>query len=127
MECRCCQEIEAVVAKNMQAVEVDNLPVPPTCITRHPGFHAVCLNFWVLETAWNQYRQQYGKDAYEGLQHKKNRHIAYRQLARWCWGVLGKEVRVVLPSCAISCIRAFFPPPGQEEDFEFVGFLHADE
>ena len=34
------------------------------------------------------------------------RYIAYWQLARWCWGYLGREVRVVLPSCAVSRIRA---------------------
>jgi hypothetical protein len=44
-----------------------------------------------------------------------------RQLARWCWGVIGKDIRVVLPSFAVSCIRAHFPLPGQEDDFVFVG------
>ena len=37
------------------------------------------------------------------------RYITYRQLARWCLGYLGREVRVVLPSCAVSRIRATFP------------------
>ena len=45
---------------------------------------------------------------------------------RWCWDVVGKEIRVVL-SCAVSSIRAHFPPPGSEDDFEFVGFRFADE
>jgi len=31
-------------------------------------------------------------------------------------------MRVILPACAISCIRAHFPPPGYEEHFQFVGF-----
>ena len=91
------------------------------CIVLHPGFKAVCLNKWVLETAWFQYKQQY-EEPFEGPEHKKNRHIAYRQLARWCWGFLGRQVRVVLPSCAVSCIRAHFPPPGNEDDFVFAGF-----
>ena len=31
------------------------------CITEHEGFSAVCLNRWVLQTAYYfQYRQQYG-------------------------------------------------------------------
>lgn len=98
----------------------------PTCITQHPGFITVCINKWVLLTAWFQYKQQYA-DAYEGQDHKKYRHIAYCQLARWCWGFLGKYVRVVLPSCAVMCIRAHFPPPGLEEDFEFEGFHYPDE
>ena len=43
------------------------------------------------------------------------------------WGVLGKEVRVTLLSCAVCCIRAHFPLPGIEEDFTFKGFRFADE
>ena len=50
-----------------------------------------------------------------------------RQLARWCWGYLGKEIRVPLPACAVSCVRAHFPPPGLEENFVFKGFHFADE
>ena len=33
------------------------------CITAHPGFHTVCLDRWVLQTAYYQYRQQYGNRA----------------------------------------------------------------
>ena len=120
-ECMCCKEINAVINKNDEVVGET-----PTCITQHPGFSAVCLNIWVLQTAWYQYKQQYD-EPFEGPEHKKNRHIAYRQFARWCWGFLGRQVRVVLPSCAVSCIRAPFPPPGLEEDFVFEGFHYADE
>ena len=122
----CCSEIDRIVAKNQEAIEFEGLIEPPHCITQHPGFHAVCLNRWVLQTAWSQYKQQYN-EPYEGPEHKKNRHIAYRQLVRWCWGILGKEVRVVLPSCAVCCIRAHFPPPGLEDDFIFEGFRFPDE
>ncbi|XP_068736723.1 P2X purinoceptor 7-like [Montipora capricornis] len=125
-ECICCSEIDCIVAKNNEAVEHEGLTEPLVCITQHPGFNSVCLNHWVLQTAWYQYKQQY-HNSYEGPEHKQNRHIAYRQLARWCWGILGREVRVVLPSCAVCCIRAHFPPPGIEEDFSFQGFRFADE
>ena len=123
-ECICCQEIGST--QHMCESLVNEGPMyadqpPPQCITQHPGFAAVCLNRWVLKTAWLQYKQEY-KDSYEGPEHKQFRHIAYRQLARWCWGYLGKELRVVLPSCAVMCIRAHFPPPGLEEDFVFEGF-----
>jgi len=127
VECVCCQEIPQITEKNQNVFEEENLGFPISCITDNPGFKAVCLNRWVLEASWFQYRQQYGSQAYEGPEHKKNRHTAYRQLVRWCWGVLGKEIRVVLPSCAVMCIRAHFPPPGLEENFEFVGFFSADE
>ena len=126
-ECVCCNEIVEVINKNIEVFEVDKLDAHPTCITDNPAFEAVCLNHWVLQTAWFHYKQQYGNTAYEGPDHKKNRHVAYRQLARWCWGCLGKQIRVPLPSCAVSCIRAHFPPPGLEEHFEFQSFLYADE
>ena len=122
VECKCCHEIPEIVSKNF-GVEGD----APTCIVNHPGFTAVCMNEYVLETAWYQYKQQYSVSAYDGPMHKLNRHIAYRQLVRWCWGILGKEIRVVLPACAVSCIRAHFPPPGLEDDFVFEGFHFPDE
>ena len=48
----CCQEVEAV--------EVEELQAEPRCIVQHPGFETVCLNVWVLQTAW----LQYGSSAY---------------------------------------------------------------
>ena len=68
----CCREIDAVYRKNLEAVEVEQLEEPPQCIVHHPGFHAVCLNYWVLQTAWLQYKQQYGTSAYEDPDHKKS-------------------------------------------------------
>ena len=93
----------------------------------NPRFHAVCLNRWPLQAAWFQYKQQYGSKAFEGPEHKIQRQIAYKQLVRWCWGVLGNEIRVVLPSCAVSCIQAYFPPPGEEDDHKLIGFHFANE
>ncbi|XP_065892577.1 uncharacterized protein [Dysidea avara] len=52
-ECICCCSIVEMVAKLEE--------VGATCITESEGFNAVCLNQWVLETAYYQYRQQYGK------------------------------------------------------------------
>ena len=124
--CICCQEIEQVKNKLNEAVTSGECEEEPTCITQHPGFHPVCINRWVLQTAWYQYKQQY-KESFDGPEDKLYRHIAYRQLARWCWGILGKEIRVVLPSCAVMCIRNFYPPPGPEEEFVFTGFKYADE
>lgn len=39
---------------------------------------------------------------------RKFRHVAYRQLTRWCWQWLGKDLRVALPSCAVTKIRNEF-------------------
>ena len=47
-----------VVAKNNEAIEAEGLAEPLVCITQDPGWQAVCLNHWVLQTAWYQCRQQ---------------------------------------------------------------------
>ena len=67
----CCQEIKGIKRKNVEAVEVEQLDHPPNCIVDHPGFCAVCLNVWVLQTDWLQYKQQYGRDVYEGPELKR--------------------------------------------------------
>ncbi|XP_033646581.1 uncharacterized protein LOC117305813 [Asterias rubens] len=99
----CCKEVERVVAK------MDEFVLDVDCITEHPGFSAVCLNLWVLETALWEYNQAYNPPEQEVTQNQKNRHAAYRQLVRWIWHFLGKEVRVPLPSCAVNRIRQAFP------------------
>jgi hypothetical protein len=105
----CCQEIPACVSINQEAAQIEEIPVPE-CITDNPAFQYLCLNYWVLQVAWSDYRQHYGIKAHEGPE-----------------DILGKEIRVPLPSCAVSCILAHFPPPGLEEDFVFEGFKFADE
>ena len=52
VECRCCQEVDEIRAKLLEAVEVEALKSPPSCITNPPGFLAVCINVYVLQTAW---------------------------------------------------------------------------
>lgn len=125
VECVCCQEINEILAANQKVSSFENLPLMG-CITDNPGFKANCLNRWVLEASFFHFKQEYGTRS-NIPEHKINRHIAYRRLVRWCWGILGRQIRVVLPSCAVMCIRAHFPPPGIEDEFEFVGFLYADE
>lgn len=53
-ECVCCKELERV-ATLMEEEDVQ------TCITDHPGFQSVCLDPWVLRTAYYAYRQQHGE------------------------------------------------------------------
>ena len=53
IECLCCSEITEMMNKR-STEEVG-------CITLHPGFQSVCLNTWVLQTAYYSYRQQYGE------------------------------------------------------------------
>ena len=44
-ECRCCMEVNRCTER-MEEVEKDG-----QCITMHPGFDSVCLDWWVLQTA----------------------------------------------------------------------------
>lgn len=123
-ECVCCQEVEKVKSRNALSAERRRIPIP-LCITQNPGFLANCTDLDVLETSWFTYRQRYG--GFNGPEHKRFRYIAYRRFVTWCWGWLGRNIRVVLPSCVVSCIRAHFPPPGLEENFHFEGFRFPDE
>ncbi|XP_072166822.1 uncharacterized protein [Diadema setosum] len=102
-ESKCCKELQQIVTR------MDEYPEELGCITAHPGFQTVCLNQWVLETAYNQYIQQYGEEILQDAsENEKSRHMAYRQLAWWCWEYLGRQVRVPLPSCAVNLIRNTF-------------------
>lgn len=122
----CCSEKDCVVTKTNRAVEAEGLAEPSVCITQHPGFQEVCFNCWVLQMVWYQHKKQY-HNFYEGPAHKRNRHIAYRQLQRWCWGILGKQIRVVIPPCAVCCICAHFPSPHNEDDLVFEAFQLPEE
>ena len=51
----CCIEIPRVDEKKM------SFNKDLCCITEHPGFASVCLDVYVLETAYYQYRSQYGE------------------------------------------------------------------
>lgn len=57
-ECVCCTQI----ANTRQKMECETSESSEcSCIVQHPGFEPVCLNQYVLETAYYQYRQQYGE------------------------------------------------------------------
>lgn len=106
-ECVCCHEIDEIVTKKGDH----------NCIIGHPGFEEGCLNLYALEIAYYAYRQDHGNYRMnERLPHKRHRYTAYRQLVRWCWGYLGKEIRVPLPACAVNRIREEFP------SFDYKGF-----
>ena len=44
-------------------------PTDIHCIIDHEGFQSVCLDVWVLKTAYHNYRQKYG-DAEEKSVHE---------------------------------------------------------
>uniref|UniRef100_A0A8C6KJ42 P2X purinoreceptor 7 intracellular domain-containing protein n=1 Tax=Nothobranchius furzeri TaxID=105023 RepID=A0A8C6KJ42_NOTFU len=88
-----------------------------SCITEHPGFEPVALNPYVLQAVYGTFLQLYG-EMQETMLNSCYRHLAYRNVVRWCWGYLGQHIRVVIPSCAVSRIRQEFP-----EDGAYKGFL----
>ncbi|XP_078495353.1 P2X purinoceptor 7-like [Ciona intestinalis] len=102
-ECICCKECSKTLEMICSAKECD-------CITVHPGFSAVCLNKWSLDVAWNTYKQFYSTVQSSFMENAKYRHIAYRQYVRWIHGRIGRENRMILPSCVVTTIRKYFPP-----------------
>ena len=60
---RCC-EIENIILKKKQENSSEI-----SCIINHDGFESVCLNVWVLQTAYFTYGQNYG-DPEETAIHK---------------------------------------------------------
>ena len=120
-ECLCCTEIPQVRQELERAAELTNSE-RAKCIVDHPGFRSVCLDVWVLETAWLQYSASYS-NPYDGPPHKKYRHIAYRQFVRLVWKYLGRHIRVRVPACAMKVIRTTFPAPSNED---YIGFRLPD-
>ena len=46
------------------------------------------------------------------------RYLAYRNFVSWCWGFLGRKIRVVIPSCVVQRVRRQFP----DSQGQYVGF-----
>ncbi|KAI2650169.1 P2X purinoceptor 7 [Labeo rohita] len=105
-ESQCCRELDAYWAL------VEN--VTPTldvqCLTLHPGFEACYLNPYVLQIAYMHFRQEHGP--LQASRHEQYRYIAYRQVVRWAYGILGRHIRKPLPACVVSAIRRQFPEEG---------------
>ena len=68
-ECVCCGEIPQTLNKRSDGVEVG-------CITLHPGFPSVCLNPWVLQTAYYSYCQHYGAHAHQTSKQVLRQHCS---------------------------------------------------
>ena len=118
----CCFDLEECGIRKNEAITVYNMDLPYDCITQHPGYINNCLLWEVLENAWLAYKQQYGANAYTNDQlHKRYRHVAYRQLARFLYGIVGRYVRYVLPACAIKKIRERIPNPN--DNAQYIGFV----
>ena len=50
----CCSEVDRVVEKKEEGSSA------VSCIIDHEGFHSMCLDVWVLQATYFNYRQHYG-------------------------------------------------------------------
>lgn len=107
----CCIEIPQV-SRRMQELE-DSV----RCMVDHPGLEPVCLIVFSLQNALNIYRAEYGRLQMRQIQ-QRHRYLAYRTFVSWCWGFIGRRIRVVIPACVVLRICREFPDPQNV----FVGF-----
>ena len=56
----CCREIDEANSKREESDRFVN------CIVDHPGFNGVCLDPWVLQTAFYSVRQHHGANHISG-------------------------------------------------------------
>ncbi|XP_062500751.1 P2X purinoceptor 7-like isoform X2 [Corticium candelabrum] len=105
-ECICCKEVDAL---NWRLHGV-------RCATAHDSFHTVCLHYEVLRTAVGVMNVSPGSIT-EPLTARLLRLAAYRQFTHWAHEMLGRGVRIVIPSCVVSAVRRAFP----EESGHYVG------
>nr|ACJ68410.1 nanor b [Danio rerio] len=88
------------------------------CITNDPGFESIALNPTVLQLT-NAIDRHSNGEMRNAARNSFYRHVAYRNIVWWCWGYLGREIRVVIPSCAVTRIRQEFP----DENENYTGYL----
>lgn len=116
----CCVEIPACFVKLEDSQKYYYRSDSFTCITEHPGFVNNCLLWEVLENVYGFFKQYCGRQPHGKNECKKWRYTAYRQLARFLHGVVGKDNRKVHPACAVTAIRNSFPKPAGEP---YVGYI----
>ncbi|KAF3860457.1 hypothetical protein F7725_000712 [Dissostichus mawsoni] len=97
-----------MVAKMEEFNEYEGDGANITCVIDHPGFQSNCLDVWVLQTP--TIIIQRGTDNKQVISHvMKCIAMWHTASVRFCWGILGKNHRIPLPSCAIKKIQATFP------------------
>nr|XP_054770489.1 uncharacterized protein LOC129278314 [Lytechinus pictus] len=102
----CCSEVPEVrqVAEEYGA----------TCLTETREFEPAILNPVSLYIGWLEYTERWRRAArsFADRNNEKYRYVAYRKVVRWCWGYLGKDIRVQLPACVHSKIMTSYPDGG---------------
>lgn len=102
-DCICCREIPEVSS------EADDLG--SQCLTTIDAFEAAILNPITLYIGWMEYTERWrqASKAFGAQNNEKYRYVAYRKVVRWCWGFLGRDIRVQLPACIHSKIMRAYP------------------
>uniref|UniRef100_A0A8C9Y7P0 P2X purinoreceptor 7 intracellular domain-containing protein n=1 Tax=Sander lucioperca TaxID=283035 RepID=A0A8C9Y7P0_SANLU len=109
------RKVELWCQQNQWRIGQGLVPVTDiTCLTLHSGFDACCLNPFSLQVAYLNFRQEYGlsKSTLHPYHYSRQfRYTAYRQVVRWAYGFLGREIRKVIPACVVAAIRRGFQCP----------------
>ncbi|XP_041474441.1 uncharacterized protein LOC121423189 [Lytechinus variegatus] len=102
-DCLCCREVAEV------SREADVLGVQ--CLTTTEAFEAAILHPTSLYIGWLEYTERWrqASKAFKDRNNEKYRYVAYRKVVRWCWGYLGKDIRVQIPACIHSRIMRSYP------------------
>ena len=87
------------------------------CRSKTQVFANVCVDRQNVETAIKNIADAFVATA--RFDNKALRHGSYRQYIMWQMGHLGKNKRVVIPSCCVWAIRRAYPSP----DGFYRGFL----
>ncbi|XP_059384748.1 P2X purinoceptor 7-like isoform X3 [Carassius carassius] len=90
-------------------------------MTFQNGVHVITVQKCQLKrktSAAKKYRRADYGPVRRRNEEERFRYLAYRSFVSWCWGYLGRSVRVVIPSCVVNRIRLQFPDPAGQ----YVGF-----
>ena len=88
------------------------------CVTSFHTFRKVCLDRDILEVCAKTQADHFAED-FE-FSTSSFRKAAYRQFVMWKYGKLGYGNRRIIPSCAVTMIRAAYPSP----DGTYMGFCY---
>ncbi|XP_020915844.1 P2X purinoceptor 7-like [Exaiptasia diaphana] len=126
--CSCgqCEVLETaemcICCKNLRFI--NHLTQDIECVTYHEDFEPVCLNRGSLWTALVSLhdRESASLPKPDKVPNESLRYAAYRQFTWWKHGYLGKNIRRVIPACAVSKIRSKYPDPNGQ----YRGFVNND-
>ncbi|XP_041484334.1 uncharacterized protein LOC121430960 [Lytechinus variegatus] len=107
-DCLCCREAPEVLG------EADRQGA--RCLVESDEFEPAILNATSLYIGWLEYTDRWRRAArgFGDRNNEKYRYVAYRKVVRWCWGWLGKDIRVQLPACIHAAIMEAYPDGGDQ-------------